>query len=320
MKKRIMVITQDIGDEYTQKIKALAPDWELIVGKEKDVWAPYANKAEIIAGWKKDLEELSLREYSELRWIQAWSAGVNTMPLEKLASKEIALTSANGVHAYPISETIIGLMLGLTRKIHTYVKNQQEKKWHHAHMNLEMHGKTIGIIGVGEIGKETAKIAKAFGMRVLGVRNSGKETDNVDSMFTPEELHHVLPECDYVVITLPLTPHTFQMFGEKEFRLMKKSSFIINIGRGEIIKEDELVEALQTGEIAGAGLDVFVKEPLEETSPLWEMENVIITPHTSGSTEHYTKRVIENIFLPNLMHYLEGKLPPINLVDYSKGY
>ncbi|MFE7061331.1 D-2-hydroxyacid dehydrogenase [Sutcliffiella sp. NPDC057660] len=320
MKKRIMVITQDIGDEYTQKIKALAPDWELIVGKEKDVWAPYANKAEIIAGWKKDLEELSLREYSELRWIQAWSAGVNTMPLEKLASKEIALTSANGVHAYPISETIIGLMLGLTRKIHTYVKNQQEKKWHHAHMNLEMHGKTIGIIGVGEIGKETAKIAKAFGMRVLGVRNSGKETDNVDNMFTPEELHHVLPECDYVVITLPLTPHTFQMFGEKEFRLMKKSSFIINIGRGEIVKEDELVEALQTGELAGAGLDVFVKEPLEETSPLWEMENVIITPHTSGSTEHYTKRVIENIFLPNLMDYLEGKQPPINLVDYSKGY
>lgn len=320
MKKRIMVITQDIGDEYSQKIKALAPDWEVIVGKEKDVWAPYANKAEIIAGWKKDLEEMSLRESSELRWVQAWSAGVNTMPLEKLSSKEIALTSANGVHAYPISETIIGLMLGLTRKIHTYVKNQQEKKWHHAHMNLEMHGKTIGIIGVGEIGKETAKIAKAFGMRVLGVRNSGKETDNVDSMFTPEELHHVLPECDYVVITLPLTPLTHQMFGEKEFRLMKESSFIINIGRGEIVKEDELVEALQTGEIAGAGLDVFVKEPLEETSPLWEMENVIITPHTSGSTEHYTKRVIENIFLPNLMHYLEGKLPPINLVDYSKGY
>ncbi|WP_417897032.1 D-2-hydroxyacid dehydrogenase [Bacillus haimaensis] len=320
MKKRIMVITQDIGDEYTQKIKATAPDWELIVGKKKDVWAPYANKAEVIAGWKKDLEELSLRESSELRWVQAWSAGVNTMPLEKLASKEIALTSANGVHAYPISETIIGLMLGLTRKIHTYVKNQQEKNWHHAHMNLEMHGKTIGIIGVGEIGKETAKIAKAFGMRVLGVRNSGKEAENVDSMFTPEELHHVLPECDYVVITLPLTPLTNQIFGEKEFRLMKNSSFIINIGRGEIVKEDELVEALQTGEIAGAGLDVFMKEPLEETSPLWEMENVIITPHTSGSTEHYTKRVIEDIFLPNLVHYLEGKLPPINLVDYSKGY
>jgi phosphoglycerate dehydrogenase-like enzyme len=320
MKKRLMVITQDIGDDYTQKIKAMAPEWELIVGKEKDVWAPYANKAEVIAGWKKDLDELSLQGKSELRWVQAWSAGVNTMPLEKLASKEIALTSANGVHAYPISETIFGLMLALTRKIHTYVKNQQERKWHHAHMNLELHGKTIGIIGVGEIGKETAKIAKAFGMRVLGVRNSRKEAENVDAMFSPEELHQVLPQCDYVVVTLPLTPLTNQMFGEKEFKLMKKSSFIINIGRGEIIKEDELVEALQTEEIAGAGLDVFVKEPLDESSPLWKMDNVIITPHTSGSTEHYTKRVIENIFLPNLVHYLEGKQPPINLVDYSKGY
>lgn len=320
MNKRILIVTQDIGDEYTQKIKELVPDWELIVGKEKDIWAPYANKAEIIAGWKKDLEELSLHGRSELRWVQAWSAGVNTMPLDKLNSQDIALTSANGVHAYPISETIIGLMLALTRKIHTYVKNQQERKWHHAHMNLEMHGKTTGIIGVGEIGRETAKLAKAFGMRVLGVRHSGKAEENVDRMYTPDELHQVLPECDYVVITLPLTPQTFQMFGEKEFKLMKKSSFLINIGRGEIIKEEELVAALQTGEIKGAGLDVFSKEPLEVESPLWAMDNVIITPHTSGSTEHYTKRVIENIFLPNLVHYLDGKQLPINLVDYTKGY
>lgn len=320
MNKRILIVTQDIGDEYTQKIKELVPDWELIVGKEKDIWAPYANKAEIIAGWKKDLEELSLHGRSELRWVQAWSAGVNTMPLDKLTSHGIALTSANGVHAYPISETIIGLMLALTRKIHTYVKNQQERKWHHAHMNLEMHGKTIGIIGVGEIGGETAKLAKAFGMRVLGVRHSGKAAENVDRMYTPDELHQVLPECDYVVITLPLTPQTFQMFGEKEFKLMKNSSFLINIGRGEIIKEEKLVVALQTGEIKGAGLDVFSKEPLEAESPLWDMDNVIITPHTSGSTEHYTKRVIENIFLPNLVHYLDGKQLPINLVDYTKGY
>lgn len=320
MKKRVLVVTQDISEEYKQKIKAMVPDWELIAGKDKDIWAPYANKAEVIAGWKKDLEELSLLEETPLRWVQSWSAGVNTMPLEKLASKDVALTSAKGVHAFPISETIFALMLGLTRKIHTYVKNQQEKKWHHGHMNLEMHNKTLGVIGVGEIGKETSKIAKAFGMRVLGVKHSGKEEKNVDAMYTPQELHQILPQCDYVVISLPLTPLTKEMFGEEEFKLMKKSSFLINIGRGEIIKEDDLVKALQKGEIAGAGLDVFVQEPLEEKSPLWEMENVIITPHTSGSTEHYTKRVMENIFLPNLTRYLEGEKLPINLVDYSKGY
>ncbi|WP_404449661.1 D-2-hydroxyacid dehydrogenase [Sutcliffiella horikoshii] len=320
MSKRLMLITQNIAEAYTQQIKELAPDFEVIVGKDKEIWEPYAKEAEIVVGWKKDLEKLSLVEDSNLRWIQSWSAGVNSMPLSTLSEKGIVLTSANGVHAYPISETIFALMLGLTRKIHTYVKQQQQKKWHHAQMNLEIHGKIIGIIGVGEIGKETARIAKAFRMNVMGVRHSGKPTDNVDEMFTPDRLHEVLPKCDYVVITLPLTEETERMFGVEEFNSMKKSAFLINIGRGEVIVENELVQALQENVIAGAGLDVFTKEPLEENSPLWGMENVIITPHTSGSTEHYTKRVIEDIFVPNLKHYINGEKNLKNLVDYQKGY
>ncbi|WP_223700471.1 D-2-hydroxyacid dehydrogenase [Sutcliffiella deserti] len=320
MKKRTLLVTQDIGQYYKEQIKAMVPEWEVVIGKDKDVWAPYASEAEVILGWKKELEELSLNKSPNLKWIQAWSAGVNNIPLEKLSRKNILLTSANGVHAYPISETIFGLMLALTRKIHTYVKNQQKKVWHHAKMNLELHNKTVGIIGVGEIGKETAKIAKAFGMTVLGVRHSGKSEEYVDSMHTPEQLHTILPKCDYIVITLPLTPDTQEMFGEEEFILMKESAFLINIGRGEILQEDALIRALQNGTIAGAGLDVFVKEPLESNSPFWEMENVIITPHTSGSTEHYTKRVIEDIFIPNFKDYLNQNQPYKNLVDYNKGY
>ncbi len=320
MSKRLMLITKKIGEDYTQQIKDLAPEFEVIVGKDKEIWEPYAKEAEIVVGWKKELEELSLVEGSNLRWIQSWSAGVNSMPLTTLSENGIVLTSANGVHAYPISETIFALMLGLTRKIHTYVQQQQQKKWHHAQMNLEIHGKTLGIIGVGEIGKETAKIAKAFRMNVVGIRHSGKPTDNVDEMYTPDRLHEVLPKCDYVVITLPLTNETEGMFGREEFNSMKKSAFLINIGRGEVIVENELIQALQENVIAGAGLDVFTKEPLEENSPLWDMDNVIITPHTSGSTEHYTKRVIEDIFIPNLKHYLKREYPSKNLVDYKKGY
>lgn len=320
MSKGIILITQNIGEEYTQQIKELATEFEVIVGKDKEVWEPYAKEAEIVVGWKKDLEKLSLIKGSNLRWIQSWSAGVNSMPLTTLSENSIVLTSANGVHAYPISETIFALMLGLTRKIHTYVQQQQRKEWHHAQMNLEIHGKTLGIIGVGEIGKETARIAKAFRMNVIGIRHSGKPTENVDEMFTPDKLHEVLPKCDYVVITLPLTDETDGMFGIEEFKRMKKSAFLINIGRGEVIVEHELVHALQENLIAGAGLDVFTKEPLEDDSPLWEMNNVIITPHTSGSTEHYTKRVIEDIFIPNLKHYLNEENPSINLVDYKKGY
>lgn len=320
MQKRKVVITQDIDVEYSKKIQEIIPDWEVIIGKDRSVWLEHITDAEVIVGWKKGLEEQCLQPNSNLRWLQSWSAGVNSMPLEALAKQKIYLTSANGVHAFPISETIFALMLALTRNIHTYVRNQASKTWHHANLKLEIHQKTIGIIGVGAIGQETAKIAKAFGMTVLGVRQSGKPTEFVDEMYTMDNLQTILPRCDYVVTTLPLTKETYHLFGYEQFKQMKSSSFFINIGRGEIAIEEELIQALQEQQIAGAGLDVFEKEPLQEDSPLWQMKNVIITPHTSGSTEHYDKRVIEDILIPNLKKYIEGQHPSINLVDYRKGY
>jgi phosphoglycerate dehydrogenase-like enzyme len=319
MHERKLVIVHDIDQNHMNQIKDLIPDWTLIVGKNRNVWIEHINDAEIIVGWKKDLDEY-LAPHSKLKWLQTWSAGVDRLPLEKFESRNITVTSANGVHTYPISETIFALMLGLTRKIHTYVKNQQAKTWHHSGIKLEMHEKTIGIIGVGAIGKEVAKISKAFGMKVLGVRHSGKSESFVDEMYTTSQLNLVLPNCDYIVVTLPLTKETTGLISLKEFSQMKSSAYLINIGRGEIIAEQDLIHALREGIIAGAGLDVFEKEPLNINSPLWEMDNVIITPHTSGSTEHYSKRVIENIFIPNLKTYIDGNKPTINLVDFSKGY
>ena len=320
MPNRKIVITQNIDQTHFNQIKELIPNWDVIVGKDKTIWKEHLKDAEIIAGWKKEVDEYSIKRDSKLRWLQTWSAGVNNLPLQDLEMKNIMLTSANGVHAYPISETIFALMLGLTRKIHSYVRNQASKKWHHSDLKLEIHEKTIGVIGVGEIGKETAKLAKAFGMKTLGIRHSGEPEQFVDEMYTPDQLQTILPQCDYVVVTLPLTKDTHQMFGAEQFKLMKASSFFINIGRGEIVVEKELVHALQEQKIAGAGLDVFETEPLSEDSPLWELENVIITPHTSGSTENYNIRVLENILIPNLKSYVSGDTPTVNLVDYKKGY
>ncbi|SDY32568.1 Phosphoglycerate dehydrogenase [Evansella caseinilytica] len=320
MHKRKLVITHSLDQTLIDKIANVIPEWEIVVGKEKSSWENAVKDAEIVAGWKTELEALCLKEPTPLRWVQSWSAGVNSMPLEKLSRNKIMLTSANGVHAYPISETIFAFMLGLTRKIHTYVNNQQTKTWDHSNLKSEMHRKTVGIIGVGEIGKETAKIAKAFSMKVIGIRYSGKSERYVDEMYRPEELNLILPRCDYLVVTLPLTADTRRLFRREQFELMKPSSFFINIGRGEVVNESDLIAALQAGEIAGAGLDVFATEPLSSESPLWGMENVIITPHTSGSTEHYHQRLIETIFLPNLKDYMAGKPPAINAVDYSKGY
>jgi phosphoglycerate dehydrogenase-like enzyme len=317
---RKLVITHRIEQNYLQTIKEIIPEWQVIVGNEKADWIEHIKDAEIIAGWKQEIEEECIKGDTPLRWVQNWGAGVNEIPLQDLKTKNIVLTNASGVHAFPISETIFALMLSLTRKIHTYVKNQANKTWHHAHMKLELHHKTVGIIGVGAIGKETAKIAKAFGMTVLGVRRSGLQEEYVDEMYTLEQLNDILPKCDYVVVTLPLTPETRHLFGVEQFNAMKPTSFFINIGRGGTVVESELIEALRAEQIAGAGLDVFENEPLNEESPLWELENVIITPHTSGSTEHYDKRVLEDIFIPNLKDYVSGKKLSINLVDYETGY
>lgn len=321
MSTKKIVITHNIKDQDFSKINELIPEWELIVGKEKSIWEGHLQDAEIIVGWKNDIIDQCIgHNSSPLRWIQSWSAGVNSFPLKEMAQQNIALTTASGVHAYPISETIFALMLGLTRKIHTYVRNQQTKTWDHANLGLEMHEKTVGIIGVGAIGKETAKIAKAFGMKVIGVRHSGNPESYIDEMHKPEDLNSILPQCDYVVVTTPLTDETYHMFGEEQFQLMKESAFFINIGRGEIAVEQDLIKALEAMEIAGAGLDVFEKEPLSDNSPLWNFENVIITPHTSGSTAHYDERVIHNIFIPNLKNYLQTGKPNLNTVDYKKGY
>jgi phosphoglycerate dehydrogenase-like enzyme len=320
MQKKKIVITQDLDQSLITQVKEIVPDWDIIVGKDRDIWQQHLNDAEIIAGWKKGMEVECLSPNSKLKWLQSWSAGVNSLPLDVLDSRNILVTSANGVHAFPISETIFGLMLGLTRKIHTYVKNQQARKWHHSGMKLEMHEKTIGIIGVGTIGKEVAKIAKAFDMKVIGIRHSGKQQEFVDEMYNQHHLDEILPSCDYVVVTLPLTKDTHHLFNAKQFDIMKSSAFFINIGRGEIVNEEALIQALQAGNISGAGLDVFEQEPLSTDSPLWSLENVIITPHTSGSTEHYNQRVIENILIPNLKNYISGIQPSVNLVDFSKGY
>jgi phosphoglycerate dehydrogenase-like enzyme len=318
MIKRKLVIAQNLNHTYLEQIQEVAPEWEIIAGKDISVWQDELPNAEIIVGWKKEMEN-SL-ENSKLKWVQTWSAGVNNLPLERLEENGVTLTSANGVHAYPISETIIALMLGLTRKIHTYVRNQQTKTWHHGDIKLEIHHKTIGIVGVGAIGKETAKIAKAFGMKVLGVRHSGKPEEYVDSMYTPLQLNLMLPHCDYVIVTLPLTKETYHLFTKEQFSLMKESAFFINIGRGNIVNEEDLISALVQGEIAGAGLDVFETEPLLKNSPLWEMENVILTPHTAGSTEYYDQRVMEDIFIPNLKQYIQCESPSINTVSFQKGY
>ncbi len=317
MTKRSIAINLNLDEQNLQAIQEVVPDWDIYTGK--DIAEENLNKAEILVHWRESQANKYVNS-NKLKWVQSWSAGVDYLDLDHLQKNDIHLTSASGVHAYPISETIFAYMLGFTRLIHTYIRQQQEKKWYHANLKAEIHEKTIGIVGVGEIGKETAKIAQAFGMKVLGVRHSGRDVDYVDEMYTPSDLSLVLERSDFVVVTLPLTKETHHMFGKEQFAKMKNSAFFVNIGRGSIVDETALISALQQKEIGGAGLDVFESEPLQSDSPLWEMDNVIITPHSAGATEYYTNRVIQDIFIPNLKSYLVKGAPTINVFQHNLGY
>jgi phosphoglycerate dehydrogenase-like enzyme len=175
------------------------------------------------------------------------------------------------------------------------------------------------LIGVGAIGERTAAVASALGMRVLGIRrDAARGAPGVAAMYGLDRLLDLLPEADCVVLTVPLNRSTQGMIGERELRAMKPSAYLVNIGRGGTVQEDALVRALREGWIAGAGLDVFAEEPLPETSPLWELENVIVTAHYAGMTPHYDERALA-IFLDNLRRYRAGE-PLRNVVDKAAGY
>jgi phosphoglycerate dehydrogenase-like enzyme len=314
-----IVCMQSMSEPDLEQIRRIAPHWEIVHGTEAESWLPHLNEAEIVLGWRRTAEQECLKPGTRLRWVQTWGAGVDYVDFDKFAEYGVMLTNASGVHAYPISETILAMMLAFTRKVHLALRNQIQAEWQSVGLLGEIHGQTAGILGIGAIGEETAKLCKAFGMRVLGVRRSDQASPYVDEMVQYEGLDDVLRRSDFVINTLPLTAETRHIIGRGQFNRMQPTAFYINIGRGGTTDTEALVEALKSGGIAGAGLDVFEKEPLDETSPLWGLDNVILTPHNSGSTGKYQERAME-IFLHNLRDYVEGREPSRNRVDLQKQY
>jgi phosphoglycerate dehydrogenase-like enzyme len=313
MQQRTIAILPKMKEVELRRIREAAPGWNIVAGPEATDDA--VRDAEIVVGWRDGLENVVLSESSRTRWMQSWSAGMDHLEIDRYLERGIALTSANGVHAYPISETIFAMLLAFTRKLDAFIRNQAQRKWDHAGLKAEIHGKTLGIVGVGAIGEETARIAKlAFGMRTLGVRRSGAPSANIDEMYKTDRLLDMLPQCDYVVAIAPATPETTHLFDARAFEAMKPSAYFVNVGRGSVVDTEALLEALESGRIAGAGLDVFEEEPLPKEHPLWAMDNVIVTPHTAGSTERYAERAVD-IFLRNLAAYVDGRQPPINRLD-----
>jgi phosphoglycerate dehydrogenase-like enzyme len=253
-----------------------------------------------------------------LRWIHSVTAGVDHALVEALCEQDAVFTNASGVFDLPIGETVLTYIMMIAKRMPEFMAQQREHTWDTLRLR-EIAGLTVGVVGLGSIGQEVARLCQAVGMRVTATRRHPERgAPHVDRLVATDDLEELLAEADFVVLSLPLTEETKGMFDAERLAQMKPDAWLINVGRGAVVNQEALVTALREGQIAGAALDVFVKEPLPYDSPLWEMEAVIITPHNSWSSPRIRQRQAE-LFLENLRRYLRDE-PLRNVVDKRLGY
>jgi phosphoglycerate dehydrogenase-like enzyme len=279
------------------------------------------NETEIM--YVRELKSENIKTASQLKWMHIPWVGVNAVLADQaVVNSPATLTNGAGVIAASVADQVLAFILNFSRQMPVLWEAQKRKEWAWKAVREkadELTGQTCGIIGYGKIGTEIGKRAKAFGMRVIATRsNPQAPAEYLDLALSNDQLPELLAQSDFLVVTAPLTPETKGLLGKAEFEQMKRSAILINIARGQLVKEQELIEALQAGIIAGAGLDVFEKEPLPASSPLWEMENVILTPHSAGIFQKVEKNSFD-FFLQQLQRYIRGEKLK-NIVDKQKGY
>ncbi len=302
-------------EEADEMRKALAT--EIVdVGSLDDIQDSLNDVDAVITGWNITAEDID--RLPNLKWIQSFSAGVNTFPMKKIEERGIILTNTSGVHAPQMSGHIMGMILAFSRGILPSIRSQKEKKWTSGLEVSELTGKELLIVGAGSIGAELARKAKAFDMIVVGLKRTVQLLKNYDEVRSMNELDEAMSTADYVVILAPLTKDTRGMIGYKQLSCMKKEAILINLGRGPLVVEKDLIRILKEKKIKGAGLDVFSKEPLPEDSPLWNFDNVIITPHIGGFSDLSTKRTVK--FISENIHRFDKGEKLKNIISLELGY
>lgn len=263
-------------------------------------------------------KKLDINELPNLKWIQLLSAGINQVPIEKILNQNIILTNNRGGYSIPIAEWIVLKTLEMYKNSKKFYEKQNNKKWKMDTSLLELYGKTVGFIGTGSIAQEAAKRFEGFGVNIVGINYSGRNPDHFHKCYSIDKIEKVIDQLDLIIIAAPYTEKTHHLINEDLFRKMKDGAYLINIARGSIIDENALIHNLKTGKIKKAALDVFEVEPLPEDSPLWNMDNVIISPHNSWASEMNSRRRYE-IAYKNMKRYI-NKEELINIIDLERGY
>ena len=314
-----ILILNPISDRQKSFITRVAPAADIITAELRDAAGPMVN-SDILVAWGFNNIRPFYGQAKSLRWIHALTAGVEALIFPETQQNPVLISNSKGIHGVPMAEHVLGLMLSFTRRLPQLYRQQLQHQWKRPPLGelQEINGKTMAIVGLGAIGHEIAKKAKAMDMRVIAAKREMTQEPFVDRLYRPEQLLEMLSEADFVVVTLPLTDATQNLFGREQFAAMKPTAFFINVSRGGVVQEDQLIAALQENRLAGAGLDVFVEEPLPETSPLWDLPNVLITPHLAAISPVYLDRALQ-LFAENLAAFMAGRPLP-TLIDKQRGY
>lgn len=297
------------------------PDIEFVHCEERENLKDEIEDVDVFVGWFN--REIFLNA-KKLKWVQSPSSGINYyLAIPEFVESDVLLTSARGTHGACLAESVFGMIFAFTRQIKDFVLDQQEHQWREYGSRGEMReltGCTMGIIGFGTVGRATAKRAQAFDMSIVAVDMFPEnKPDYVRALWGTDHLEELLETSDYVVVTVPYTEETEGMIGAEEIDMMRDGAMLVGISRGKIIDEEALARALQEGELYAAALDVFAEEPLSEDSPLWDIDNLLITPHAAGGTQYEGERVVE-ILKENMRRFTEGDLPLRNQIDKEQGF
>jgi len=333
-----VVVTTPLEDDLLERIRAADERIELVVPREliaapafpsahpfpapDERWDALLESAEVLFDFGPlDLApRLSSRPH--LRWIQATSAGVGRL-VERagLQRSDVVVTTASGVHARALAEFALLAMLMFAKDTLRLVREQRDHQWQQYAVE-ELRGKVVCVVGLGKIGRETARLARLLDARTVGtVRTVGDrraEDLHVERLVPTEQIDELLPEADVVVLATPHTPLTHRLLDARRLALLKPSAIVVNVARGDVVDEQALIDALREGRLGGAALDVFEREPLPEDSPLWDLPNVFVSPHSASTVAAENGRIVE-LFVENLRRYLDGR-PLLNVLDKEQLY
>lgn len=303
----VILVSDNVWSRRRAEILDAAPSARVVVYEGDDPIDPAVTNTIDVAFYSSDLWPersrgiaISILNAGNLKWLHSFSAGVDNPFFQGLMDRGVVLTNSSGATASPIAQTAILYMLALSRNVRAWFEHQRNHEWTR-HSFMELDGSRLAVIGMGPIGAEIARLGVALNMTVEGIRRTPNGGEPCPT-FGFDAMDDVLGRADWVAVALPLTDDTRGIFGGSAFRTMKQGAHFINVGRGELVDEEALIDALRSGHLAGAGLDVFNVEPLQDDSPLWDMPNVIITPHSSGASPHSAVRA-EDIFIDNLRRW-----------------